>query len=131
PAPCKPGQERNPATNRCRNITAASSSRTACDAGQERNPETNRCRKIAEPAVQAPCKEGYERNTDTNRCRKITAVKGVATNTPSKSNNRTAVNYLIIGGVSAMVLGYAAYEYRQDIRNTYSRFKNRNKRVKK
>lgn len=38
--PCPPGQERNPATGRCRK------SQNPCPPGQERNPVTRRCRKI-------------------------------------------------------------------------------------
>ena len=38
--PCPPGQERNPATGRCRK------SQKPCPPGQERNPVTRRCRKI-------------------------------------------------------------------------------------
>jgi hypothetical protein len=38
--PCKPGQERNPKTNRCRKALPP------CPAGSMRNPKTNRCKKI-------------------------------------------------------------------------------------
>jgi hypothetical protein len=45
--PCRPGQERNPETNRCRSTASAGSTLTPCRPGQERNPDTNRCRSVA------------------------------------------------------------------------------------
>jgi len=54
--PCKPGQERNPLTNRCRKIKPEGVAKEKaprkkrelkpCPPGSERNPATNRCRKI-------------------------------------------------------------------------------------
>jgi len=70
--PCNAGQERNPETNRCRSLVSVVGSLVPCKIGQERNPETNRCRSITSLANSLmPCKEGQERNPETNRCRKI------------------------------------------------------------
>jgi len=69
---CKIGQERNPETNRCRSIISEIASLTPCKPGQERNPETNRCKSIINIANSlTPCKADQERNPETNRCRKI------------------------------------------------------------
>lgn len=112
PTACDPGQERNPETNRCRKIPVAATV-TACPEGQERNPSTNRCRKIASASTPTPCAEGQERNPETNRCRKVTAA-------PTKSNTDTPKsngiqNYRILIAVLILIVGYAVYEYRQDI----------------
>ena len=123
---CQPGQQRNPDTNRCRSVVADATGVTPCAEGQERNPETNRCRKIASiEDGPAPCQAGYERNSETNRCRKVQEVKGTITETPSGPHNRAKLNYLIIGVVSAMVIGYGLYEYRQDVRTSFQRLKKR------
>lgn len=50
---CKPDQEINPETGRCRK---------KCRPDQERDPKTGRCRKKCEP--------NQERNSKTGRCRK-------------------------------------------------------------
>lgn len=73
--PCPAGKERNPETNRCRNIVVAVES-AVCAEGQLRNPETGRCKKIVEETAAAACKEGQERNPDTNRCRNIASTAG-------------------------------------------------------
>jgi hypothetical protein len=48
--PCKEGQERNPETNRCRNIKTTRQTKKKelkpCKPGQIRNPATNRCKKM-------------------------------------------------------------------------------------
>ncbi|MDO4684421.1 MAG: hypothetical protein Q4B06_01810 [Candidatus Saccharibacteria bacterium] len=78
PAPCPAGQERNPATGRCRKVQAPSvHMQPDCPAGQERNPATGRCRKIAgAPATTAvkPCGPGEYRHPETGRCRKLQTV---------------------------------------------------------
>lgn len=138
--PCDPGQERNPETNRCRAIsaTATAAGLTTCKAGQERNPETNRCRNIASAMTTEAkaCPAGQERNPETNRCRKVTAianskdgsdglggVKDVATEQIQKSKPY----WLIAGIVLAGAIGYAIYEWRQEMRlaitSWLSRFK--------
>ncbi len=73
-SPCPEGQERNPETNRCRNVAAAASQFVPCGPGQERNPETNRCRNINQASQLVPCGEGQERNPETNRCRSISSA---------------------------------------------------------
>jgi hypothetical protein len=74
--PCDEGQERNPATNRCRSVLGTSTTLKACSPGQVRNPETNRCRKVSSNNGFTPCKPGQERNPETNRCRKVATVSG-------------------------------------------------------
>lgn len=113
---CKPGQERNPQTNRCRTIATTVSSLVPCKAGQARNPETNRCRSVDIDDLE-PCSQGQERNPDTNRCRKITdgaqtlaAVKDVQSTSASDGSR-----WWFAGGAVLLALGYAIYEWRQDI----------------
>jgi hypothetical protein cdivTM_04820 len=97
--PCPAGQERNPATNRCRKINngekrskqtagSAKAARTAsraqkltiCKPGQERNPETGRCRAISVTGQRlAACKAGQYRNPATGRCRALAGGKASAT----------------------------------------------------
>lgn len=97
--PCPAGQERNPATNRCRKINngekqsrqmagnakaARTISRaqklTICKPGQERNPETGRCRTVSATGQQlAACKAGQYRNPATGRCRALAGGKASAT----------------------------------------------------
>lgn len=113
---CPAGKERNPATNRCRNIVVTASTAVPCQAGEERNPATNRCRKVtAAQSTQKPCDPGQERNPETNRCHKVEpSGKVLATNS---SKNKTGFNYhvVIIGVVLMGIAGYAVYEYRTDL----------------
>lgn len=124
PTPCKEGQERNPATNRCRNIaTATAATQSACKAGQERNPDTNRCRNIASSGTTAKeCPTGQVRNPDTSRCKKATtsatssagikSVKDMATsNTASHGKPYGLIAVIVIIGAIA----YAIYEWHQEI----------------
>lgn len=96
--PCPAGQERNPATNRCRKINTnekrskqtagnAKAARTAshaqkltiCKPGQERNPATGRCRTVSATGQQlAVCKAGQYRNPATGRCRALAGGKASA-----------------------------------------------------
>ncbi|HEU4966300.1 MAG TPA: hypothetical protein VFT53_02355, partial [Candidatus Saccharimonadales bacterium] len=128
-APCDPGQERNPATNRCRSIAStAAEIFTPCKPGEERNPATNRCRAVlAASTTLEPCPAGQTRNPETNRCCKdqIAAIADVrdvaaATSPPLK----LPLQWFIAAGVAIVALGYALYEWRQDIqqlRRTLSR----------
>ncbi len=117
---CKPGQERNPLTNRCRTIArpvTAGTGLVPCKPGQERNPETNRCRMISISDL-APCPEGQERNSETNRCRKIAAAGNTlaaVTDVPSVSTPPSPKWWIAFVAI-AVALGYAAYEWRQDVR---------------
>lgn len=116
PRPCGPGQYRNAATNRCRKITSTSSTQKPCKSDQFRNPATNRCKKIAATTnVLKPCDEGEERNPETNRCRKITGVAGVASAINPAAVESTTQNYRVIGVALLLALAYALYEYRQGI----------------
>jgi len=117
---CEEGYERNPTTNRCRKIASASTSTlTPCKEGQVRNPETNRCKAAAsEASTLTPCNEGYERNPATNRCRK-TAVDGASTTKypvePYAEGDSSSATWWAIGGVAAIALGYAVWEWRQEL----------------
>lgn len=127
-SPCAEGQERNPATNRCRSIASAIDSLVPCKAGQERNPDTNRCRSIIDVAsALVPCTEGQERNPDTNRCRGVSTVGEVAsakvTDIPSATKNSN--NLLIIGVLVVAVLGYAIYEWRNEIAKLFTKLRSR------
>jgi len=128
-AACAAGQERNPETNRCRNTATAASMQTACKEGQERNPETNRCRNIATATADKACPAGQERNSETNRCRKIAAagsgqngsgidsVRDIA----SSSLEKSKPYWLIAGGILLAAIGYAVYEWRQEITSVCSK----------
>jgi len=122
---CDEGSERNPTTNRCRKISSTTSAQAPCKEGQVRNPETNRCRSIAsEVASLMPCNDGYERNPATNRCRKV-AVAGSETAKypvePYKQGSASAASWWVIGGVGTLALGYAAWEWREEISTAGSR----------
>jgi hypothetical protein len=115
--PCKDGQYRSEETNRCRTIVADAKIVTACNEDEERNPTTNRCRKIVVASVAAACKEGQERNLETNRCRTVTkmpsadyAVLGAAT-----ENEGNWYVWAVIGGVVLLALGYAIWEWHDEM----------------
>lgn len=117
--PCAANQYRNPETGRCKLLSVQSSTPSPCKPGQERNPETNRCRTVAAAKEPTPCKEGQERNPETNRCRGIIqmskvdyAVKGV------QKEAATQLSWYYIAaivGVVLLVVGYAAWEWRQEL----------------
>jgi len=118
--PCKEGEYRSEVTNRCRSIaTAAAASLTPCGANEERNPDTNRCRSIAQTAnTVTPCKAGQERNPATNRCRAIasTAVPEAAFAVqPLAETGTSFVGWWALGGVGVLALGYAGWEWRQEV----------------
>lgn len=119
PAPCREGQERNPATNRCRSIVDAIADLVPCREGQERNPATNRCRNVlAASDSLVPCKEGQERNPETNRCRKITTAAAdvpLVQDVPSDSR-ASRTGWIVAGIVVAGAIAYGIYEWRDDIR---------------
>ena len=114
-APCKDGQYRSEETNRCRSVVSAVASLVACDEGQERNPETNRCRSVlGETSTLTPCAEGQERNPETNRCRNIVSSipeAGFAIE-PIQASSSDLTGWWAFGGVSALALGYAGWEWR-------------------
>lgn len=143
-APCPAGKYRHPLTNRCRNIESDGTVLTACDDDQYRNPETgrcrkvvtagalaackdgqyrseetNRCRNIATAATSlAPCKEGQERNPDTNRCRNTTSKsvpQAAYAVEPVKDGAKSFVGWTALGGVGALAVGYAGWEWRREV----------------
>lgn len=118
--PCAANQYRNPATGRCKLLSAATSTLTPCKVGQERNPETNRCRTIKAATTPTPCKEGYERNPETNRCRKVksmtTAGYGVAGVQGAHDNRVQWYYWLGIIGVVVAILAYGVWEWRVELR---------------
>lgn len=117
--PCRTNQERNPETSRCRNIITTVAAPAPCSAGQERNPATNRCRAVAAAATTLkPCAQGQERNPETNRCHKVAAtsknpiaVRDIATATKS-----SMLGWWLAGIIALLALGYAIYEWKQEIR---------------
>ena len=128
-AACEEGYERNPTTNRCRKIATTSTSMlTPCNEGQIRNPETNRCRSIAsEVADLLPCADGYERNPATNRCRKAATSEVLGAEYPVQPYNTddgSAANWWIAGGVAALALGYAGWEWRGEIAAGFVKLRN-------
>lgn len=131
---CPAGKERNPATNRCRNITTAGAKGLiACQSGQERNPATNRCRNIARVAgaTLKPCQPGQVRNPDTNRCRKASTSQAAAiTKVEDVDSGSPAQNYRwwIAGLLVLAALGYALYEWRKDIANALHKIRPKIKR---
>ncbi len=120
-SPCKEGQYRSEETNRCRSIaTAAASELKPCADGQFRNPETNRCKKIAssEDVAMADCGEGRERNPVTNRCRNIKQTAPPAADfavEPVRDSASVFVGWWVLGGVSLVAVGYAGWEWREEI----------------
>lgn len=125
--PCAANQYRSLETNRCRLLSSSSSATPAqCKVGQERNPATNRCRNITSSTSTA-CKDGQERNPETNRCRnskQLTktdyAVKGVST---QQQGGLGWYMWAAIAGVVLLVLGYAVWEWRDELKSIYVRLK--------
>ena len=119
-ATCDEGSERNPTTNRCRKIVAsASTAQTPCKEGQVRNPETNRCRSATtEASTLAACKDGYERSPETNRCRKTAVAGSEAVKYPVEpytQGTASSATWWVVGGVGTLAIGYAAWEWREEI----------------
>lgn len=119
--PCKDGQYRSEETNRCRNIASETKTVTPCTEGQERNQETNRCRKITVATTPAPCKAGQERNPETNRCRTVTKMSNVGYGVVGGEvkNNTTGYVFAAIGGVLLLALGYAVWEWHEEIKKFF------------
>ncbi len=144
--PCSVGKYRNPLTNRCRTIETDVSMLATCDADQYRNPETGRCKKIAvttltpckdnqyrseqtnrcrtiqTASVQKPCKENQYRSEATNRCRNLpaTTVPSAAFAVqPIKDTGAAFVGWWALGGVMTVAAGYAAWEWRREIRTMF------------
>lgn len=133
--PCAANQYRSPETNRCRLITTASTSTPKpCEAGQERNPDTNRCRTIAaDSSTKAPCKEGQERNPETNRCKNIVKMTNANYAVKGASTEQAPVNWYLwlgIAGVVALILGYAIWEWREEIKTLITTIRQKFARTK-
>lgn len=116
---CKDGQYRSEETNRCRSIaSAAAAVLKPCADDQFRNPATNRCKSIASmDDVVQPCDEGKERNPETNRCRTIlasTVPKAAFAVEPMIEGQKAFVGWWVLGGVGALALGYAGWEWRRE-----------------
>lgn len=124
-APCKPTQERNLLTGRCRNITTAIATQKPCTAGQYRSSETGRCRKVQAAATPAPCKASQERNPLTGRCKKIVKRSGdlaaVEDVVSAQKSDKKMLVYVGAGLVAAS--GYGIYEWRQEIGRRLSTFR--------
>ena len=120
--PCAASQERNLETNRCRLISStASAGLSECKEGQVRNAETNRCRSIVSSTTNpAPCKEGQERNLETNRCRNVkqltTADFGVKGAKSEQQGGMGWYMWAAIGGIVLLIIGYAVWEWRDELR---------------
>jgi hypothetical protein len=119
--PCGPGELRNAVTNRCRKISVTTSSLAPCRTGYERNPETNRCRQVkaASSSSLVPCQTGYERNPDTNRCRKTAG--GVSGTASFPVSGPAPLHPGILISLTLLAFAYGLYEYRFDIANLYSK----------
>lgn len=125
---CASGQEKNPATGRCRTITETASL-TPCKPGQERNPATNRCRSVAAATTSnKPCPVGQERNQATNRCRKVATVAAqqtVGVHEVAAASPSTSMGWWAAGIIAAGAIGYAIFEWRQEIFRRFNKLKNR------
>ncbi len=122
--PCGSDQVRNGETGRCRAITATGTIvPTACKPGQERNPVTNRCRNIiTTSAAPKPCPEGQVRNTETNRCRKQGAASvALAKVEDVSSGGQAGIRWGVVSVAFAGLVGYALYEWRQEVINILQR----------
>ena len=119
--PCREGQYRSEETNRCRSIaTAAASVLKPCADDQFRNPATNRCKKIAssDDVALADCGEGRERNPTTNRCRNVLASVPPAASfavEPVAEAASVFAGWWVAGGVALAAVGYAGWEWREEI----------------
>lgn len=127
---CDEGSERNPLTNRCRKIaSSATGTLTPCKEGQERNPATNRCRSIASAIAELlPCNEGYERNPATNRCRKIAGRSVLGAEYPVEPYDQgqgSSITWWVVGGIGALALGYAGWEWRREIATALAKIRSK------
>lgn len=121
--PCAANQYRNPETNRCKLVASVTTALTPCAPGQYRNPETNRCKKLETVAASlVPCDSGYERNPETNRCRKVASGIIPAADyalVPIETTQKVGVDSYVLVGVIVLTIGYAAWEWREEITKLY------------
>jgi len=127
--PCKPDQQRNPETNRCRTVAAAANTLTSCKPGQERNPDTNRCRSVlAAESTPKPCATGQERNADTNRCRKVMSPESsLAAVKDVQASGSADPRWWLAGVAMVGAIGYGVYEWRHDITAKFGKFRKKRK----
>ena len=115
--PCNADQFRNPETNRCKKYEV--SSLKPCAEGQYRSAETNRCRKVTlTSSTLKPCEDNQYRSPETNRCRKKvndTVPSADYKVEPIKDSATTFAGWWALGGVGAVAVGYAAWEWRREI----------------
>ena len=117
--PCAANQYRSEETNRCRNLASTASSLTPCAPNQIRSLETNRCRSIAsDTSTLVPCTANQERNPETNRCRNKagSSVPDAAFAVqPVKDSGKAFVGWWALGGVGVLAVGYGAWEWRREM----------------
>lgn len=125
--PCAANQFRNPATGRCKLLaTTSGATLKPCRVNQYRSPETHKCRNVAQSSTsRKPCKEGQERNPDTNRCRnvKVMPTADYAVLGAQTTNNGAWYIWAAIGGVLLLAIGYAMWEWRQEIGGLFRRLR--------
>ncbi|MEO7905288.1 MAG: hypothetical protein ABIR91_05880 [Candidatus Saccharimonadales bacterium] len=118
---CKVGQYRSPQTNRCRSATLAGSSLKPCRDDQYRSEQTNRCRSVlGAKTSRVPCKDTQYRSEITNRCRNKVAsgVPAAAFAVEPVADSSVAfMGWWLLGGASAVALGYGAWEWRREMRS--------------
>ncbi len=122
-APCAANQYRNPETGRCKLLAEQGSTLVPCKSDQVRNPDTGRCRAVATIVRPVPCPAGQERNADTGRCRKIIMSTPPPANYPVVGSSSSRGNYVIwaVLGVLGLGLGYAIWEWREEIIKLWQR----------
>ena len=98
---------------------AANKTATPCKEGYQRNPQTNRCNKIAAATTKkepAPCKEGQERNPETGRCKKKVGDLAKAASTgkaeQTEAKPETISSWWFLGGGGVAILGVIAWQWR-------------------
>lgn len=102
-------------------MTTATATLAACSEGQERNPATNRCRSIASAVAELmPCDEGYERNPATNRCRKVAGVSTAAATSnelveSAKGSTWNVWTWSLVAVAATGAIGYGVYEWRHEL----------------
>ena len=127
PKPCAANQYRSTETNRCRLIAATQAAvQTPCKVGQQRNLETNRCRNNTTSSTSTECKEGQEKNPETNRCRTIKQLAPAGFGVKGATEKQGDVGWYVlvaIVGIALLVVGYAAWEWRVELKQLFKTLK--------
>jgi len=107
------------ATSSAGKKVAANKTTAPCKEGYQRNPQTNRCNKIAAATTKkepAPCKEGQERNPETGRCKKKVGDLAKAASTgkaeQTETKPETISSWWFLGGGGVAILGVIAWQWR-------------------